>query len=92
MLECNSFAIQEHKKILSSVQSYEIKNGETGELVGTAREDIGVFTQGLRWVMSKHLLPTQSRGPRKAGRLARVHAPARVVHLSVADRSARRTR
>ncbi len=32
MLECNSFAIQEHKKILSSVQSYDIKNGETGEI------------------------------------------------------------
>ena len=30
MLECNKFAIQEHKKILSSVQSYDIRNGETG--------------------------------------------------------------
>ena len=59
MLECNSYAIQEHKKILSSVQSYDIKNGETGDLVGTAHEDIGVITKGLRWVMSKHLLPTK---------------------------------
>src|SRR5262249_7936543 len=59
MLECNAFAIQEHKKIISSVQSYDIKNGETGELVGTAREDIGFFTKALRWVMSKHLLPTK---------------------------------
>jgi uncharacterized protein YxjI len=59
MLECNSFAIQEHKKILSSVQSYDIKNGETGELVGVARENIGVFTQALRWVMSKQFLPTR---------------------------------
>jgi uncharacterized protein YxjI len=59
MLECNSFAIQEHKKILSSVQSYEIKNGETGELVGSAREDIGFFTKTFRWFMSKHLLPTR---------------------------------
>ena len=58
MLECNSFAIQEHKKILSSVQSYDIKNGETGELVGSARENIGAVTQLLRWVMSKQFLPT----------------------------------
>ena len=34
MLERNTFAIQEHMKILSSVQSYDIHNGETGELVG----------------------------------------------------------
>jgi len=58
MLECNSFAIQEHKKILSSAQSYDIRNGETGEVVGTARENLGAFTKALRWVMSKHLLPT----------------------------------
>jgi uncharacterized protein YxjI len=58
MLESNSFAIQEHKKILSSVQSYDIRDGETGEVVGTARENIGGLTKALRWVMSKHLLPT----------------------------------
>lgn len=59
MLECNSFAIQEHKKILSSVQSYDIKNGETGELIGTAREEIGFFTKSMRWVVSKQFLPTK---------------------------------
>lgn len=59
MLECNRFAIQEHKKILSSVQSYDIRNGETGEIVGTAIETIGALTKALRWVMSKHLLPTR---------------------------------
>ena len=59
MLECNSFAIQEHKKILSSVQSYDIKNGESGELIGTAREDIGFFTQTMRWLVSKQFLPTK---------------------------------
>lgn len=58
MLECNTFAITEHKKILSSIQSYEIKNGETGEPVGTATENISGLTQALRWVMSKQLLPT----------------------------------
>lgn len=59
MLECNSFAIQEHKKILSSVQSYDIKHGESGELVGSAREDIGFITQALRWLISKQFLPTK---------------------------------
>src|SRR5262249_3146821 len=55
----NRFAIQEHKKILSSVQSYDIRNGETGEVVGSARETIGALTKALRWVVSKHLLPTR---------------------------------
>ena len=59
MLECNRFAIQEHKKILSAVQSYDIRNADTGEIVGFAREDIGWLTQTLRWFMSKHLLPTR---------------------------------
>ena len=58
MLECNTFAITEHKKIFSSVQSYEIKNGENGEPVGAATENISGLTQALRWVMSKQLLPT----------------------------------
>jgi len=58
MLECTKFAIQEHKKILSSVQSYDIRNGDTGEIIGSARENIGTLTKGLRWVMSKHLMPT----------------------------------
>jgi uncharacterized protein YxjI len=58
VLECNTFAITEHKKILSSVQSYDIKNGETGDLVGIAIENIGGLTKLLRWVMSKQLLPT----------------------------------
>jgi len=58
MLECTKFAIQEHKKILSSVQSYDIRNGDTGEIIGSARENISTLTKGLRWVMSKHLMPT----------------------------------
>jgi uncharacterized protein YxjI len=59
VLECNRFAIQEHKKILSSVQSYDIRDGQTGEVVGTARETIGPLVQALRWIVSKHLLPTR---------------------------------
>jgi hypothetical protein len=58
VLECNRFAIQEHRKILSSVQSYDIRNGDTGDVVGSARETIGGFTQAMRWIISKHLMPT----------------------------------
>jgi len=58
MLECELFAIQEHRKILSTVQSYDIRNATTGEMLGEAREKIGLLTKTLRWVMSKHLLPT----------------------------------
>jgi uncharacterized protein YxjI len=58
MLEGNVFAIEEHKKILSSVQTYDIKNGETGELMGVAEERIGLVNKALRWFVSKQLLPT----------------------------------
>ncbi len=58
MLECNSFAITEHKKILSAPQRYDIKNAQTGEILGEAVETIGPLSQILRWVVSKHLLPT----------------------------------
>jgi uncharacterized protein YxjI len=58
MLECNRFAIQEHKKVLSSVQSYDIRNADTGEVVGSARENISGFTQTMRWFVGKNWLPT----------------------------------
>jgi uncharacterized protein YxjI len=58
MLECHRFAIQEHRKFLSSVQSYDIRDADTGEEIGSARENIGGFTQAMRWLVSKNLLPT----------------------------------
>ncbi|HVL12708.1 MAG TPA: hypothetical protein VM529_09090, partial [Gemmata sp.] len=59
MLECNRFAIQEHKKILSAVQTYDILNADSGEVVGFASETTGGLTQALRWVVSKQFLPTR---------------------------------
>ena len=88
MLEYNTFAIQEHKKILSNVQSYEIKNGETGELVGTAREDIGFFTQAFRWVMSKQFLPTKVEVREKPD-ASLVFTMRRGLHLPLACGSSR---
>jgi hypothetical protein len=58
VLECNTFAITEHKRVLSSVHRHDIKNGETGEVVGTAVELIGRLSRILRWVLGRRLLPT----------------------------------
>jgi hypothetical protein len=58
VLERNTFLIKERVKILSSVQTYDIFD-EAGQVIGTAAETIGTLTKGLRWVMSKHLLPTR---------------------------------
>ncbi|HJZ59193.1 MAG TPA: phospholipid scramblase-related protein [Gemmataceae bacterium] len=59
MLERNTFVIKEQVKVLSSVQTYDIFDAETGKAIGKAEETIGLFTKALRWVMSKHLLPTR---------------------------------
>ena len=59
MLERNAYIIKEKVKILSAVQSYDILDPEDGELIGTAQEKIGMFTQMLRWFMSKQFLPTR---------------------------------
>ena len=58
MLEHNTFVIKEKVKIISNVQSYDILDAE-GELLGTAKETIGVVTQMLRWFLSKQFLPTR---------------------------------
>lgn len=59
MLELNRFAIQENKTVFPSVQTYDIRNGDTGELVGTATETLSPLIKTLRWVLSKHWLPTR---------------------------------
>ncbi len=58
MLESNSFAIQERKKMISAAQTCDIRDGDTGELIGHATEKLDVVNQWLRWLMSKQLLPT----------------------------------
>jgi uncharacterized protein YxjI len=57
VLECNTFAITEHKKILSAPPRYAIKNAQTGEILGEAIEIIGPLSQVLRWVVNKQFLP-----------------------------------
>lgn len=58
MLEARRFAVKEKKKILSSVQEYEIYDPDTNEQIGHAVENIGTVKQILRWFVSKALLGT----------------------------------
>ena len=59
MLEADKFAVKEQVKFLKSSQSYEIFDGDSGELIGTAVETIGGLNKMLRWVVSKALMPTR---------------------------------
>jgi hypothetical protein len=59
VLDRNKFVIKEKVKIFSAIQSYDILDAETGELIGVAQEKIGPITQVLRWFMSKQLLPAR---------------------------------
>lgn len=60
VLERTRYMIKEQVKVLSSTQTYEILDADTGQLVGTAQETNGFFVRGLRWFMSKQLLPTRA--------------------------------
>ena len=59
MLEADKFAVKEQVKFLKSSQSYEIFDGDSGALIGTAVETIGGLNKMLRWVISKALMPTR---------------------------------
>jgi len=59
VLEADKFAVKEQVKFLKSSQSYEIFDGDSGELIGTAQEVIGGLNKTLRWVISKALMPTR---------------------------------
>lgn len=58
MLEARRFAVKEKRKILSSVQEYEIYDPDTNRQIGHAIENIGSLKQILRWFVSKALLGT----------------------------------
>ena len=93
MLEHNKYVIKERVKIISAVQSYDILDPESGQPIGLAEEKIGVFTQLLRWVMSKQFLPTRlevREKPDDSLVFGKLSAP-RYVHTSRgADDSQRR--
>ena len=59
MLDRNTFVVKEHVKFISNTNTYDILDGESGELLGTVEEKIGTLVQLLRFVISKHLMPTR---------------------------------
>lgn len=59
MLDRNTFVVKEHVKLISNTNTYDILDGDGGEVLGTAQEQIGTLVQLLRFVISKHLMPTR---------------------------------
>jgi uncharacterized protein YxjI len=59
VLESNAFVVKEHVKFISTTNTYDILDANTGEVVGTAQEKVGGLVQVLRWFISKHIMPTR---------------------------------
>jgi uncharacterized protein YxjI len=59
VLEHNRFVIREQVKLLSTTNTYDILDAQTGEPLGTAQEHVGGLVRALRWVVSKHLMPAR---------------------------------
>jgi uncharacterized protein YxjI len=59
VLEQNAFVIKEHVKLLSTTNTYDIIEPESGDVVGVAQEKVGGLVQLLRWFISKHIMPTR---------------------------------
>lgn len=58
MFDRRSYIVKEHVGLLKLVDRYDIFDGESGELLGTASEEIGIIRQLLRLVVNKQALPT----------------------------------
>lgn len=58
MLEADKFMVKEKVKFFKSHQTYDIFDFGTEEHLGTAEEAIGGLVKALRWVVSKHWMPT----------------------------------
>ena len=59
MLESQKFLVKERVKFLAAHASYEIYDGDTREIIGTAEEEIGFLVRAMRWLISKQLMPTR---------------------------------
>jgi uncharacterized protein YxjI len=59
VLEANAYVVKERVKIISARTTYDVLDPQTGEVLGTAEEQVGTLTQLLRWFVSKHLMPTR---------------------------------
>ncbi|MBN9520312.1 oxidoreductase [bacterium] len=58
MLEKNTFVVKEHVKLISTSNTYDILDAESGAQLGTAQENIGVVKQLLRFVLPKQIMST----------------------------------
>jgi hypothetical protein len=58
VLECSRFALTGDVNALSSGQHYDIRDADSGAVIGFARENIGRFTKVLRKLFGKRRLPT----------------------------------
>ena len=88
VLESNKYLIKEKVKILSAVQSYDIFDGDHGELVGTARNRSAPSPSCSAGSSASSSSPPGS-SPRKAGRFAGLFASPRLVPVPVPRRGAR---
>lgn len=58
MLDRQRFFIREQVAMFKTVDSYDILDPDTEEVIGQAREEISGLVQALRWIISKKLMPT----------------------------------
>ena len=58
LLERRTFLVKERVAMLKLTDRYDIFDPESGEQIGFAKEAIGTFSQLLRLVLNKQLLPT----------------------------------
>lgn len=59
MLEKNTFVVKEHVKFVSNSNTYDILDAQTGDVLGTAQENIGMLKQLLRFVLPKQIMSTE---------------------------------
>ncbi len=59
MLERNAFVVKERTHFLKTKNTYDILDGETGEPLGVADEQISGLVSVLRWFVSKQIMPAR---------------------------------
>jgi uncharacterized protein YxjI len=59
VLEANAFVVKEHVKFISTTATYDILDPHTGNVLGTAQEQVGGLVKVLRWFVSRHLMPAR---------------------------------
>lgn len=58
MLDRRQYAVKEHVGLFKLCDTFDIFDGETGEQLGCALEEISTFTKLMRLLVNKKLLPT----------------------------------